>query len=390
MGKLRKNQSGFSAVEIVLVLVIVGLIGGVGFMVYNNHNKKTATNTSISTNRSEAAVATNVWTGRANNYNWNEAANWSLGLPKNNQNLEINVSKVTQPTNQYGHTSFVFQDNISDLKINKLIIDGQVDSIIANIKGNPLTITGGIEDTISGTNPNAAIPQIQIDNQINFAGNALIKTTGKNMLTFYNSDTAVNLADKTIQFSASDTSNISVSGAIVGTGTIQLATNAVGHTASVMFETSSPDFRGKVIIGSGNLVSVGNQTAAGGYGSVDAFGNSSIEIANGGAISVFAAGTTKFIINNNITMSGNGITNSDGSVTGAISACVTSAQQGCGASESITLTGLVKLLGNTQVGQSTPASAGADNLHVDYIFSNLDKNGYTLSTVTDYHYNPNF
>ena len=311
-------------------------------------------------------------------------------MPTNNQNLEINVAQVTQPTDQYGKTSFAFQNNVPNLTINKLIIDGQVDSIIANIKGNPLTITGGIEDTISGTNPNAAIPQVQIDNLINFAGNSTIKTTGKNLLTFYNSGTAINLADKTIQFSATDTSSISVSGAIVGTGTIQLATNAVGRTAGVSFETSSPDFNGRVVIGSGNLVSVGNQTAAGGYGSVDAFGNSSIEIVNGGAMSVFAAGTTKFTINNNITMSGNGITNSDGSVTGAISACVTSAEQGCGASESIMLTGLVKLLGNTQIGQSTPSSAGANNLHVGYTFSNLDKNGYTLNTVTDYHYSPNF
>ena len=39
MNKIKKNEAGFSAVEIVLVLVIVGLIGVVGFMVYKNHNK---------------------------------------------------------------------------------------------------------------------------------------------------------------------------------------------------------------------------------------------------------------------------------------------------------------------------------------------------------------
>jgi hypothetical protein len=379
----------------VAIVIVLLLLGGGAFALYHSRYQTKATSSitakTSSSAKTSATVATNVWTGKANNYNWNEAANWSLGLPKNGQNLEIDVSKVTQPTDQYGHTSFAFQNNLIDLTINKLIIDGQVDSIIANIKGNPLTITGGIEDTISGTSPDAAIPQVQIDNLINFAGNALIKTTGKNMLTFYNNKgTAINLADKTIQFSASDTSSISVSGAMVGTGTIQLPANAIGHTAGITFETPSPDFKGKVVIGSGNLVNVGNQTTGGSYGTVDGFGSSSIEIMNGGAMSVFATGTTRFTINNDITISGNGVTNSDGSVTGAISACVTSAEQGCGANESITLAGLVKLRGNTQVGQSTPSSAGANNIHVSYTFSNLNKNGYTLNTLTDYHYSPNF
>ncbi len=43
MGKLQKNESGFSAVEIVLVVVIVALIGVVGYMVYKNHYKSTTT-----------------------------------------------------------------------------------------------------------------------------------------------------------------------------------------------------------------------------------------------------------------------------------------------------------------------------------------------------------
>ncbi|HVC36235.1 MAG TPA: hypothetical protein VNE40_02210 [Candidatus Dormibacteraeota bacterium] len=39
MGKLKNNQSGFSAVEIVLVLAVVVLIGVVGWLVYRNHHK---------------------------------------------------------------------------------------------------------------------------------------------------------------------------------------------------------------------------------------------------------------------------------------------------------------------------------------------------------------
>jgi Tfp pilus assembly protein PilE len=41
MGKPQNDQKGFGVVETILVLVIVGLIGVVGFMVYNNHHKAT-------------------------------------------------------------------------------------------------------------------------------------------------------------------------------------------------------------------------------------------------------------------------------------------------------------------------------------------------------------
>lgn len=145
---------------------------------------------------------------------------------------------------------------------------------------------------------------------------------------------------------------------------------------------------GKVVIGSGDSVGISNQAnSTGGNSTTDAFGNSSINVMNGGALSIFAAGTSSYSVNNPITVSGNGITQSNGSVTGAISACVTSAENGCGASENITFTGKVKLLGNTQIGRSTPSSLGANNTHVSYTFNNLDKNGYTLNTVTDYFYN---
>jgi cytoskeletal protein RodZ len=41
MGKIKQNEVGFSAVEIVMTLVIVVLIGIVGYLVYKNHSKVT-------------------------------------------------------------------------------------------------------------------------------------------------------------------------------------------------------------------------------------------------------------------------------------------------------------------------------------------------------------
>jgi hypothetical protein len=41
--KLKNNNKGFGHIEMLLVIVAVVIIGAVGFFVYQNHNKKTAT-----------------------------------------------------------------------------------------------------------------------------------------------------------------------------------------------------------------------------------------------------------------------------------------------------------------------------------------------------------
>lgn len=41
---MQTNQKGFSVVEVIIVLVVVGLIGGAGFVAYKNHNKKPTAN----------------------------------------------------------------------------------------------------------------------------------------------------------------------------------------------------------------------------------------------------------------------------------------------------------------------------------------------------------
>jgi Tfp pilus assembly major pilin PilA len=58
MGKLRNDETGFSAVEVILVLVIVALIGAVGFLVYKNHTKATTPVAKTSTNSTATKTAT--------------------------------------------------------------------------------------------------------------------------------------------------------------------------------------------------------------------------------------------------------------------------------------------------------------------------------------------
>jgi Tfp pilus assembly major pilin PilA len=59
MGKLQKNETGFSVVEVVLVILIVALIGAVGWLVYKNHHKTTvATTTTASTSKPATSTKT--------------------------------------------------------------------------------------------------------------------------------------------------------------------------------------------------------------------------------------------------------------------------------------------------------------------------------------------
>ena len=80
MKQLKKNEHGFSAVELVLVLVIVALIGIVGWMVYKNHNKSTPATTVSET----TSTTTNPYAGwksytlQYENISFNYPSNWTL------------------------------------------------------------------------------------------------------------------------------------------------------------------------------------------------------------------------------------------------------------------------------------------------------------------------
>jgi len=65
MNKLKQNESGFSAVEVILVLVIIVLLGVVGWFVYKNQKKTTTpstTNTSTTKPTSTTATPTSTST----------------------------------------------------------------------------------------------------------------------------------------------------------------------------------------------------------------------------------------------------------------------------------------------------------------------------------------
>lgn len=371
---------------VILVLVMLLALGSVGAALYaSSQQKNPTTPAATTTDGTEKVTGTNEWTGKANTYKWSDAKNWSKGKPQNGQSLHIDVAQVEQPATANGSHLVTFDNDIKNLSINKLTIDGKIDAFSAIVEGNSFTVTGGIEDaiTLTTTDTAATAPQVGFYSKVVFAGDATLKTTGKNMLSFVN-DTYVAVAiKKTLKLEASGTSQIDVSGAIEGTGKIEAEDNSIAQGAFVAFRYASPDFKGKVVIGTGDLVHVGNYNTT---GSVNAFGSGSIEIAEGGTIFLFGTHVTNFIVDNNITMAGFGTIPARanaGERSGAINACLTSAEQGCDGNVTVTLGGKVTLTGDTQLGASFGGEDAAlpTGTTVTYIFSNDIQGGYQLAAI---------
>ena len=82
MKTLKKNQSGFGAVELVLVLVIVILLGVVGWFVYKNHNKTTNSSTTTSSTPTTTSKTTTVQPAKQTKTYADSIAGYSFEYPK--------------------------------------------------------------------------------------------------------------------------------------------------------------------------------------------------------------------------------------------------------------------------------------------------------------------
>lgn len=84
MHKINKNESGFSAVEVILVVVIVALIVVVGWLVYKDHHKTTTLNASTTSSKAttKSTISNNTKTvATANPYaGWKTFSLSSLGV----------------------------------------------------------------------------------------------------------------------------------------------------------------------------------------------------------------------------------------------------------------------------------------------------------------------
>jgi hypothetical protein len=369
-------------VGIVVIVVIVAIIA-IAVAVSMGSKKKTVT-TTATTASTASTVKINTWTGKADTYDWDTAANWSLGIPVNGESLVFNVSTINQPS---GSAIVGFTDNIPNLTVNKFMIEGQGKGF--EVKGDPITITNGISDDITLASKATTAPGVSIDNAVTFTGNQAIQAGASNDLSFNGASTAstiTTIGTSTVQFVAAKSSDIEIFTPIVGSGILAVPASTT-TTGNVDFNTASPNFTGNVMINKGATMGLGNQNPGGsGTNDMDAFGNSTITIASGAYLELNEVGSTAFTVSNPITVSGTGGASAsqvNGAYTGAVTTCITKAQQGCSDGATVTFTGKVTLAGDAQFGAfyGSAAPQAAPSTTVTYVLKDLVTNSHTLTAV---------
>jgi Tfp pilus assembly protein PilE len=123
MRKIKNNQKGFGAVEGLLVLVIIVLICVVGYMVYKNHHKATASasTTAAKTSTSNSAKSTaaapnpyagwNTYTASLKPVSFKYPANWTVDNSAGNAPVKTSSSEsitIDAPERSISGTNYQF------------------------------------------------------------------------------------------------------------------------------------------------------------------------------------------------------------------------------------------------------------------------------------------
>jgi Tfp pilus assembly protein PilV len=104
MNRIYKNEKGFSAVEILMAIVIVVLIGVVGWLVYNHHKTTTASNTA-KTSTTPTKANTSTSTSQKPPQKYITISAWGVRVPySGNDTLSVSGQTCTENGDSNGDT----------------------------------------------------------------------------------------------------------------------------------------------------------------------------------------------------------------------------------------------------------------------------------------------
>ena len=145
MNKISKNQKGFTAVEVLLTILILVVIGAVGYMVYHNEHKPKVTN--VSTTKSATSTLTKTITATATPSPY---AGWNTyTLPKEKLTFRYPTTWTVENNNFTNSNNEGIQfTSKTDSSFEILIGAGQDVAAVGNADGNcvqqadPVTFAG--------------------------------------------------------------------------------------------------------------------------------------------------------------------------------------------------------------------------------------------------------
>lgn len=116
MTKVYKNESGFSVVEAILIVVIVALIGVVGWLVYKNHHKTThvnTTNTSVTQPTMSTSTKSTTTTTPVQTAKYLAVAQLGIKIPLNSTIADLSYSWDPSQSDAWFGSAKLGQESIS-------------------------------------------------------------------------------------------------------------------------------------------------------------------------------------------------------------------------------------------------------------------------------------
>ncbi len=157
-----------------------------------------------------ASAASVSWTGAGDGTKFSDTANWGSGAaPQDGDVLTFNVAGLSAQK--------VLNNDISGLSLAGITFSGNADSYFSyTLQGNPLTLTGAVQNTSTGTNANYSIPVIQ--NNLTLGSNVTV-----NKVNIGTTGTTLNVGSHTLTYSGAASCGLSIRSNVSGSGALNIS-----------------------------------------------------------------------------------------------------------------------------------------------------------------------
>jgi len=210
-----------------------------------------------------ASAASVSWTGAGDGTTFSDTANWGSGAaPQDGDVLTFSVAGLSAQK--------VLNNDISGLSLAGITFSGNADSYFSyTLQGNPLTLTGTVQNTSTGANADYSVPVIQ--NNLTLGSNVTV-----NKVNIGTTGTTLNVGTHTLTYSGAASCGLSIRSNVSGSGALNLSatganlqgtntsyTGAINVTGSVGAATTAFGTAAGVTTVSGSgVLRVINQTNA--------------------------------------------------------------------------------------------------------------------------------
>lgn len=202
-----------------------------------------------------ASAASLQWTGGGDGTTFADTANWSTGVaPQNGDNVTFDITGLTEQK--------VLNNDISGLSLAGITFTGNAANYYAyTLQGNALTLSGNVQNTITGANADYVTPSIQ--NNLTLAGPVTVSkvnigTTG----------TTLNLQANQLTFSGAAGCGTSLTSNLSGSGMLNITGAKINVSGANASYTGPINITGSASIGADSFGTSAQGTTVSGAGTL--------------------------------------------------------------------------------------------------------------------------